>query len=60
MWCRLNIKVVLTSEQQRHKGDQLQKEDIEDVMTQHSRQLNKGKKVNEDVNKELTLSAIVC
>jgi hypothetical protein len=50
-------QAVLTSEQ-RSKGDALTSEDLEDAMTQHWRQINKGKRSEDD--NELTLSSIVC
>ena len=40
-------QAVLISEQ-RFKGDQLRKEDLEDAMTQYWRLINKGKKPNEE------------
>ena len=52
-------QAVLISEQ-RCKGDQLRKEDLEDAMTQYWRLMNKGKKPNEEADSELNLSSIVC
>jgi hypothetical protein len=53
-------QAVLTSEQ-RHRGDQLRKEDLEDAMTQHWRQLNKGNKrsASDEADNKMSL-AVMC